>query len=167
MKICKKCGTLYVDKLNFCSICGETLEVYQEIENATDISNEINVLSETQQQSEETNTLSENNSYISSVKNDLMQSESIKKLKKDAIKTTKKAKKLTDQGVKKFKNVNKKKKILITIAAVLITLFAVVLNIHICEDCEDVYFGKQYHYMGSDICEECYRDYTTFNWNGW
>ena len=54
-------------------------------------------------------------------------------------------------------------KIVLPIAAVVIVILAVVLNIHTCEECGDVYFGKKntisFWGESESVCKDCYNDF--------
>ena len=94
-----------------------------------------------------------NSEFISSVRHDVGNSQSISYVK-DRVKTA--ANKAGSIG-------SDKKKIIIivsSVAAVLLLVLIVVFNIHTCDECGDTYFGKKYKvsFWGETeyMCKDCY-----------
>ncbi len=76
--------------------------------------------------------------------------------------------KIVKEKVKKAKNGSNKKFIpLIAAGAAALVALIVVFNIHTCEECDEVYFGKQYKvsFFGESekVCKECYEDFYDFS----
>lgn len=99
-----------------------------------------------------------NSNFIKAVKEDVGSSQSLKMIKNKATEVINKNgnQNNTAASPKKQKNIKA-----ILIAAVVVIVVAIVgLNIHVCDSCDDVFFGKG-HKVGYDdnrgrICNDCY-----------
>lgn len=103
----------------------------------------------------------ENNKFVKSIRNDLNSSESVSMIKNQVKKTANKI-----SSADKMQS-GKIKKIVCAVAAVLVLLI-IVTNIHQCEECDKVYFGKKYtiSFWGEseDVCKDCYTDFYSWDW---
>lgn len=143
MKECNNCSgnQIFDDDTNFCPNCGGNLSYIKSD------SNDTNKVKEPQ--------------LVQAIKSDFQSSQSVTMLKEKINNTTKKIK--SADAAKK-----KKLKILAIVCAVIIVLLAVVTNIHKCEECDKVYFGKKhtvkFFNQSEDVCKDCYSDFHTFSW---
>ena len=76
--------------------------------------------------------------------------------------------KIIKEKVKETKTGTNKKFIpLIAVGAVVLIALIVVFNIHTCEECDEVYFGKQHKisFFGETekVCKDCYDDFHDFS----
>ena len=149
-KLKTKCPYCNMDILgenkNFCPYCGKNLKM--SIENKHNVETVI------------ANTVDsvKNSEIITSVKSDINNSKTIGMIKDSAQKIIKNT---------KSKNIFKNKKIIIGVTiVVLLTLIIIISNIHTCDECDKVYFGKknEISFFGQteDVCKECYRDFYMF-----
>lgn len=102
----------------------------------------------------------QNNAFLQSVQKDFASSEAVKMMKDGVHNTAAKVKTAAP---------NKKRNILIAATAVFVVLLLVILtNIHRCEECGDVYFGKKntisFFGQTEDVCKDCYEDFYSFSW---
>lgn len=191
MKICTNCNYQYEENEKFCPNCGNMLieddndnrEIELDAVNNIACPNCNMVLNgdfafcpscgakiSENTQNEQNNILNsigevvndvKNNDFIKSVKQDLDNSESINMVK-DRVKYTSDKIKNADE-VKK----NKIKKIVI-IAAVIVVLLIIAGNIHQCEECDKLYFGKKntisFWGESENVCKDCYNDFYSWDW---
>lgn len=185
---CSNCGTQLPDGALFCSSCGAKMSnpafetTHETAENNTQHSQNGEFYGAQHSSSEQnyvgSHTENENvtggsnagtgngqsfvnkvrdNEFVQSVKKDIGSSQSIGMIKEKA---------QNFQKSEKGKKLNFKK--ILPIAAIALILIIVVSNIHKCDECEEVFFGKKYHvsFFGEseDVCKECYEDYYDWGW---
>ena len=102
----------------------------------------------------------QNNAFLQSVQKDFANSEAVKMMKDGVHNTAAKVKSASP---------NKQRNIMIAAVAVFVVLLLVVItNIHRCEECGDVYFGKKntisFFGQTEDVCKDCYEDFYSFSW---
>lgn len=148
---CPKCGTPITQGSAFCPGCGAQVghsdfNAFSSMGNAVD--GAVNKV--------------KNSEFISSVRHDVGNSQSINYVKRRVKSAANNAGKLGSD----------KKKIIIivsSVAAVLLLALIIVLNIHTCDECGDTYFGKRYKFtfLGETeyMCRDCYNDLT--DWSDW
>lgn len=146
---CKKCNSMVEDGAKFCPVCGCNLDdspkaVSSGISSGTDISD-----------------TGSSGSIVNSIKSDLSNSSTIKTIKSSA-KNMKTELSNADSYTKK------KIKTAAVIAAAVLAVLIIVTNIHVCDECEKPYFGKQYKvsFFGETekLCKDCYDDVHNFEW---
>lgn len=148
MKQCNNCKQFSEDNANFCPFCGgNSFQDGYAAETAP---------LETPPDASSDNVSQGNHTFLHSVKNDLQNSDSIRMVKTGVQNAVTKVK--TADAKKK-----KQMKIAAIIAAAALIVILIISNIHICEECDKVYLGKQYtiRFWGEteDVCKECYNDY--------
>ena len=97
-----------------------------------------------------------NSEFVSSVRHDVGNSQSISYVK-DRVKT----------AANKARGISSdKKKVIIIVSSVLLLALIIVFNIHTCDECGDTYFGKKYKvsFWGETeyMCKDCYHDLTSW-----
>lgn len=152
IKICPKCNKpVENENSKFCQYCGANLTTSQMHGDLNNIKNQIGKVADKV----------ENNKFFQSVKKDLNSSESVSMIKNQVKET---ANKISTADKKKN---GKIKKIICAVAAVLVLLI-IVTNIHQCEECDKVYFGKKYtiSFWGEseNVCKDCYTDFYSWDW---
>ncbi len=142
---CPKCDEPISDpNAKFCEFCGADLSAPKQ-SNAP-ISDFVKKVGE--------------NDFVKSVKNDFKNSESLNLLK-DKVNSA--------AGGVKVMSYDQKRKIGIIAAVIGLILIALVVaaNFHVCEECDEVYFGKKYtiNFLGEseEVCKDCYDDF----YSGW
>lgn len=145
---CPKCGAPTTQGAAFCPKCGTQLgnggfNAFSSMGNTVD--GAVNRV--------------KNSEFVSSVRHDVGNSQSISYVK-NRVKTA--ANKAGGIG-------SDKKKIIIiasSVAAVLLLVLIIVFNIHTCDECGDTYFGKKYKvsFWGETeyMCKDCYHDFTSW-----
>lgn len=97
------------------------------------------------------------NDLVKAVKQDISGSQSIKVIKDKTKETIKKGKASTSKI--KTRTI----KIIAVVVAILVVGATVALNIHTCEECEELYFGKKnkISWFGEHeyVCKDCYEDF--------
>lgn len=146
--ICPNCNTAISEEdTYFCPNCGNKLQ------DRTDAKMTVQTVVSNTAESVK------NSAFVQSVKSDLSNSKTVDMIKSSAQNTVKKVK--TADNSKK-----KKGKIVAIISAVVLVLILVVSNIHVCEECDEVYFGKKHTISfwdeTEDVCKDCYRDFHSF-----
>ncbi len=135
LKFCSNCGKKISKQCKFCEFCGA--EVGQVNKSKADVMGKI-----------------KENDFVKSVNKDLKNSATIDTIKKKT------------QGIgekinlsHKLKGVLKKKPLIIAVVAVVV-LIVVLSSLHKCDECEEVYFGKQnkVEIFGEEykLCDECH-----------
>lgn len=166
-KYCARCGeATHLNHNQYCFMCGEKLSPESEacVNCGTRLIDGFNGKfsdndSETSAKNDiENETKKKKFEIVNAVKSDLETSETAKIIKN-------KTKKFTNAVKEKSKKpafTKKKKKIAIILAAVTVVL-VVGLNIHVCEECDNVYFGKKYSISlfgeHEDVCRDCHDDF--------
>lgn len=150
--ICSSCNAIVESNMLFCPNCGSKIrEKKDNISSKVDIKNSVKDVVEKVK----------DNEFIQSVKQDVGNSQSINMIKNKVKETsnTVKASNFTK---------NKKFKIAGIIVTVLVVLLIVVTNIHQCEECDKVYFGKKHtiSFWGEseNVCKDCYDDFYSWDW---
>ncbi|MGN0526706.1 MAG: zinc-ribbon domain-containing protein [Acutalibacteraceae bacterium] len=157
---CSNCGKEVSDGAVFCSNCGANIGVLP-VEDAVPGAN---VPNENQNSSvpnvgfEDKINKVKDNEFVKAVKNDVGNSQSLNMIKGKVDTTVEKAK--NSNITKKF---NKK---FVIIGIVVIAILVVVLNLHKCEECDEIYFGKKnvisFWGESSEVCDDCYEDF--YSW---
>lgn len=148
--VCPNCGKLIENEgAVFCSNCGSRIDALPTLEKSavqSHIQNAVDKLTE--------------NEFVKSVKQDFGNSQSVNMVKDKVKDVTENVK---DKASKLSYYKKKKIGIFAGIAAVLIILVVIISNIHTCEECDSVYFGKKYtvSFWGQreDVCKDCYKDF--------
>lgn len=147
-KVCPNCNTAISEEYTyFCPNCGNKLQDLTDVKPTvqTVVSNTAETV--------------KNSAFVQSVKSDLTNSKTVGMIKSSAQNKVKKLKS-ADSSKKK------KGKIVAIIAAVVLVVILVVSNIHVCEECDEVYFGKKHtiSFWGEteEVCKDCYRDFYSF-----
>ena len=137
---CSKCGNEIPDEAEFCPLCGNKTGVQK------------NIVTETVEKVKD-------NEFVKSVKQDIGNSQSINMIKDKIGDATEKAKAASPEKKKQWKT------IAIAAAAVLVVLI-LVFNIHTCDECGGLYFGKEnvvtFFGESASVCDDCYSEF--FSW---
>lgn len=159
--VCSGCGYSFdVENQQFCPKCGKKRKVI--LHNCpycnAPILNQDDVFCSVCGKKYEQQSIAEKvkeNEFLKSVGNDISNSQFLQKMKKTA-----------ENGFGKIKegNKNTKKKMIIASAIVvpIIILIILIFNIHVCEECEETYFGakNEVTFFGERlyVCDDCYAD---------
>lgn len=150
MKNCSNCGYTFDGPGNFCPQCGARIE---EISYSQE--------SETPNNVEDEEKKIKDNEFVQALKQDVGNSQSINMIKNKFESTSEKIKSADDRKKKKFLIIG-------IIAAAIIVLLVIVTNIHQCEECEKIYFGKRHtiSFFGEseNVCKDCYNDFYSWDW---
>lgn len=148
IKTCPRCGkAIDNDEALYCSSCGAFLN-QESGTSSSDLNQDKSFISSVKSDLKNSETINHMGSVVSSVKNDINNSETINQVKT------------------KVSTLTWWQKRNITIAAVVllavIILAVIISNIHTCDECGDVYFGSknEISFFGEteDICDDCYND---------
>lgn len=156
---CSNCGKEVSNGSAFCSNCGTSIGVFtgnnvsgESVPNENQDSSVQNVCFEDQ-----INKVKDNE-FVKAVKSDVGNSQSLNIIKEKV-----------DTTVEKAKNSNISNKInkkFVILGVVVIAIFVVVLNLHKCEECEKIFFGKKnvisFWDESSEVCNDCYEDF--YSW---
>lgn len=154
-KVCPKCNTIVEHDMFFCPNCGNRLDESEHYGNdSSNISNSHSTVKEVVNRVKQ-------NEFIQSVKQDVGNSQSINMIK-EKVKSKSNSINLADKR-------NKSKIIILgIIALVVVALLIIGTNIHRCEECDKLYFGKKHtiSFWGEseDVCKECYDDFYSWDW---
>lgn len=103
-----------------------------------------------------------NNAFVQAVRSDLRSSETIQTVKRTVSQTVDKAK----SGVSDNTGGKGKRIAAIIAVAVVVIGLTLGLGLHRCEECDEIYFGKQYKvsFFGETekVCKDCYDDFYNF-----
>lgn len=136
MANCPKCNCAFDENVFFCPQCGERIKEGggPKKQSSSGIVEKIN-----------------ENEFVKSVKDDFSNSKSIGVIK-EKVKT-----------INSNKNAQKKLIIILTAVIVFVGILTIVSNIHRCDDCDEVYFGKRHKitFFGESeyVCKDCYDDW--------
>ena len=143
MITCPNCGSKLEENARFCGECGETIRTPQVLATQPEQG-----LAEPKQEPAHNPKLVIDLNGVANSASD-------------------KAKKIKDKAKKAKTGTNKKFIPLIAIGAVVLVALIVVFNIHTCEECDEVYFGKQHKisFLGETekVCKDCYDDFHDFS----
>lgn len=168
---CAKCGTKLTEENNFCLTCGA--EISKEQDFCVQCGNSLKSEKTEKQvcpgcgiESEgdelfcqrcgtpvnfKLSSPSSPKNFVSAVKEDLNQRKTVKLIKEKT-------------WTNPFIFMDTSKKIIIAIVAFAVAAACIGFNTHKCENCDKLYIGKQYSFMGGKLCKDCYRDYTVIEW---
>ena len=151
-KTCPKCGKeIENSEAAFCIYCGAPLN--EENNTATENSNQkSDFISSVKSDFKKSETVNQMGNMFSSFKKDLNNSQTINQVKAKA-------------GMLTHTQKNNIKIAAIVVAA-LILLVIIIANIHTCEECDKVYFGKEntisFFGESESVCKDCYNDFYSF-----
>lgn len=151
-KTCSKCGKVIENsEAAFCIYCGAPLN--GENNTVTENSNQkSDFISSVKSDFKKSETVNQMGNMFSSFKKDLNNSQTINQVKAKAGMLTQTQK----------NNI----KIAAIVVAVLVLMFIILSNIHTCEECEKVYFGKEntisFFGESESVCKDCYNDFYSF-----
>ncbi len=139
--ICNNCKTIINDTdATFCPNCGAKVAKSSIQDSLKKATQKVN-----------------DNEFVQSVKQDVGSSQTLNMIKNK-----------TKSLFNKANSMNKSKKIIAAVVAVLLVVLIVATNIHRCEDCEELYFGKKYtvNFLGEeeDLCKDCYDHFWDIDW---
>lgn len=143
----------------FCSSCGASLNKDQYQEEKSDYDNVNNnpnrnesFISSIKSDLKKSEAINQMGNVMSSVKNDLNNSESINQVKT----------KIGSLSYYEKRNI----KIAAIVAVFIMLLIIIITNIHMCDECGDVYFGKKHEIVfwgeSESVCRDCYNDFYSF-----
>lgn len=151
---CPRCGEVLEGDFTFCPYCGANLSLCGSAASSgiKNIADSVKVeVKHAEQKLKE-------NEFVRSVQDDFKNSRSVEMVKNAVGGAVNSA----SAGIKAKSN-SGILKIVLPIAAVVIVILAVVLNIHTCEECGDVYFGKKntisFWGESESVCKDCYNDF--------
>ena len=145
-KTCPKCHHIIVNEnAAFCEACGFSLDGSKKsVRDVFKISAE----------------KVRDNEFLKAVKDDFSDSKSVQIIKNKTKETIEKGKN------SKLNLKSRTVKIIASVVAVLLVGLIVGLNIHTCEECDEVYFGKKHliRFFGEKeyVCSDCYDDF--YSW---
>lgn len=148
VKSCPNCGNALANDAAFCPNCGIKIDNNISASQA----NMSHIIRDGAKKITE-------NEFVKSAKNDIKNSQLIGAVKSKAKSTTRNIK-TADAGKKK------RTKIIAIIAVSVIAVLLIITNIHKCDECGDLYFGKKYNIRffnaSEEVCKDCYHDF--YSW---
>ena len=109
-----------------------------------------------------------NNAFVQAVRTDLHNSTTLQTVKNTVSQTANKAINSVSSAANNPSGMDKKRIAAIVAAVVIVLGLTVGLNLHRCEKCDEIYFGKQYKisFLGvsEKVCKDCYNEFHSFLW---
>lgn len=151
---CPRCGEILASAFAFCPHCGANLS----LPDSNVSSGFKNIADSVKSEVKRAEDKLKENEFVRSVHDDFKNSRSVEMVKNAVGGAVNSA----SVGIQK-QGTGRALKIVIPIVIAVVLLLAVVLNIHTCEECGDVYFGKKntisFWGESESVCKDCYNDF--------